>query len=1376
MMADLTSAQSAMDSLVPTTEVTMDEIFATQLYIQDENGVLTKVSESDLALEDGSTDISSLLLGGSLLVGYTIPNAQNMNLTELLATTTMIQNSGMDMNQMPMFSLSTGDSSVMDMSGMMESMMGMFMGSGMISTDDMSPEMMTAFSDMMNSFMGGMDMDSMIDMDQFNTMMSGMMDSMMSSGVTDSVTDMSNSMMDMMGDSMSSMPMDSFSYMMSSMMSSFGEMFTEGDTPMDAMAHTMGSMMLEFMSGMTGNDSEAPAQEFARTMGEMMNQFMVGVTGTNQDSAAAMGDMMGSMMGSFMTSITGDAENPMESFTNSMSNMMGSMMIDMSESAAIVMDPMADMMNTFLVGIDGNMEFIASMFDSANGTMQSMIELSPEYMETILRLSDDIGLMAGRIDEMADNIVDTIDLQSTNFEVTQTNTLELIEMLNANSPEYIELLGETAFNTMMVDLGKIETSLDGISERVKAETATIFPSDLYVQDILTGELVKMSEADMISENGSFVDITQLLETNSMMVAYTIPMNETMTLADLIEMTTVVEDSAFSMEMLPMFGENNSIIDINSFMNMALNPETLSMMSMPVDQFNESMLVYQEQMTQSDSPFDAMGQTMGTMMMSFMEGMTTSEGEETPLVFAETMGEMVREFMIGATGGNEEPAAAMGEMMGSMMGSFMSSMTLDDETPMTQFTDTMSNMMSSFSTDMTQSMLNVIDPTTDLLNTVLNGINGNMDLIESMFDTANGTVEALIEQSPVYLETMLRLSDDIGLMADRINDMADKIVETEVILSETFLTTQTNSLEIISSVNEQSEYFIDMMGQDDFDAMMANFNSLDIAMDGAMQNMTIPENTQMSSTLYITTEDGELISMSELELRNSDGTSDVTALLSGSTLLLGYTIPSAESMTLSELVANTTIVDESVSMSELPMFTLDGMNASTLDMAEMMNSMMSLMMGQNMGIPLDELVSEPFMNMIESFANGMGLEVESFMLMMNEMMGTMMTSDMMDSMSNMANQMLESMSFSMGGTDVDAFNEMMSVMMNTFMAEGSPMNTMSDMMGSMMVSMMGEMTPGENSTIDDMAFQMGEMMQAFFVGLTGKENDSAMAMGDIMGSMMNSFMTSVTGDGENFSDVMNTMIDRFVIDMGSTMMAISEPIMESINTLLNGMDANMELLGSMMTTVNETIRMAVDLTPEYMSAMTSITEDIVEMAGRIDEMVDKIDVSAQLQLDNVAVTQDNINTMIESFNDNSAFDTIVDNLSSAQSLITPSLYLTDSNGNGAQDTLTIDSSDTIDFTNLSDTLTNIETINLQSGNHDITISLDDIFDITGGSDHLDITYIAGDDSVTIADTDSWDEATVSDNNDGTHSFVYASSGSGNSSVTLTVDDKIDTVGM
>ena len=73
------------------------------------------------------------------------------------------------------------------------------------------------------------------------------------------------------------------------------------------------------------------------------------------------------------------------------------------------------------------------------------------------------------------------------------------------------------------------------------------------------------------------------------------------------------------------------------------------------------------------------------------------------------------------------------------------------------------------------------------------------------------------------------------------------------------------------------------------------------------------------------------------------------------------------------------------------------------------------------------------------------------------------------------------------------------------------------------------------------------------------------------------MSSVTGDGESFADVMNTMIERFMSDMSESMIAVSQPLIDSINTMLNGMDANMALLDSMMVGANETLNQALELT-------------------------------------------------------------------------------------------------------------------------------------------------------------------------------------------------------
>jgi hypothetical protein len=1219
MMANIESVSDAFGSV--TEMFDPQDVFASELFVQyaDADGVtvIEKISEAQLQ-EEGVTDISAFLDGKQLLVGYTVPNAQNMTLAQLIEATTIMENGSFDMTSMPMFPLATGDASMMDMSGMMETMMGFFMGSG--SMDGMIDEsMMAPFEEMMAAFSGGItDMPT----DAFMAMMNEMMVTMMDSGMDEAMMEMSGTMMSMMTGSMGSMPIASFTNMMGSMMESFGSMLEYGDTPMDAMAHTMGAMMLEFMKGFTDTDSADSAQEFARTMGEMVRAFMVGVSGTAQEPAAEIGDMMGSMMASFMIELTGDPVTPMESFVGTMSTMMGGMAVEMSENMAIMLDPAAEMMNTFLSGIDGNMAFIASMFDTMNGTMQSMIELSPEYMATVLRLSDDIGAMADRIGEMADAIVETEVLQSTNFLATQENMLEMMAILNANAPEYEALLGDS-FALMMENLGKVETTLDGMAETVSMEMMPLLPSTLYVQD-MAGSLVSLDESEWVMNDGS-VDITQLLSGSSMLVGYSIPMNEAPSLNDLMEWTTMIEGSGFTLEQLPMFTDMRSIADINTIMNMMLDAEMMSALEMPVSQFETMFTTYQAQLSQYETPFDAMAGTIGSMMVAFMGGMTQTDTDQTPLEFSQLMGEMVREFMIGVTGSETDPAAALGDMMGSMVGSFMSAMTLNTETPMTQFTTMMSDMMHTFSTSMTQSMLNVIDPMLPVMETIANGINGNLAILAGMFDAANGTIQSLIEQSPEYIDTMLRLSDDIGLMADRINEMADRIVLTQEILSPVFLETQANALEMMALIAADESFVRSELGDEVFEAMMANFTSLSSAMESVVSgDMMAPV---VSSMLYLQTEGGELIAISEEQLQNDESyASDISTMLSGASLLVGYTIPSSAEMSFEELIASTTVVSDTFGLESLPV--LGSMDPASFDMSEMMSAMMRVFMGSSMGFDVSNSMSAPFVAMVESFADGMGLTLQEFETMMNGMMQTMMADQMMAGMQDLATTMINTLSFKFGETQVDTFEAMMEVMMNTFLAEGSPLATMADMMGSMMTSLMAEVTPGENDTITDMAYRMGEMMQAFFVGVTGEQDASAEAMATMMNEIMTTFMESVTGEDEAFSDVMNTMMERFIVDMQRSFETIIEPMRDSIDILLDNMDANMAQIGSMLASFNETVEMALDLSPEYMEAMNALGDDVLEMAGRIDEMIDKMADTQALQSDNLAATQENIQSLVD----------------------------------------------------------------------------------------------------------------------------------------------------
>ncbi|MGE0738472.1 hypothetical protein, partial [Sulfurimonas sp.] len=1237
MMANLEKVDTVISSM-NLSELSAESIFASQLYMQTSSGDMIAVSESDLMQLDGSVDITQFLNGNQLLVGYTIPNATSMNLNDLMRYTTLIQGGGFDMSGLPMFDLSTGSASITDMSSMMSSMIGMFMGSGFTQSDSIDASMMDPFMAMMESFMGGMDS---MPMDEFSVMMQEMMGVMSQSGMTDSMMQMSDSMMGMMSGSLSAMPLDSFNAMMSTMMQSFGNSMSVGDTPMDAMAYTMGSMMLSFMEGMTGAEGDMAAHEFARTMGEMMHQFMVGVTGSRDEPAAAMGEMMGSMMGAFMTSVTGDAEDPLGTFMDVMTTMMTRFMNDFSSSAAQVMEPMADVMQVMLIGIQGNTDYISSMFAMMNETAQDMIEMSPEYMATILRLSDDIGLMADRIGEMADRIVETEVIQSANFLATQQNTMELITMLSEDS-SYEQMMGES-FSMVMDNLLKLQSAMDDVSSM--SSMTTVVPSDLYLLNDF-GEIVKMSESELYNSDGS-VSIAPFLENNTMLVGYTIPLGSSMTLPELLSMTQMVEGSGFTLEQLPMFADATSIMDINSFMGSMFSADSLSMMDLPLDQFNQMIQGFESHLGSEASPMEMMGQTMGSMMYAFMSGMTQSDTAQTPLEFAELMGEMVREFMIGVTGEESAPAGAMGEMMGSMMGSFMASITGDELTPMSSFTQTMMGSFTRLADTATANILTMMDPAHDLMATFVDGMDANMELFVSMFNTANGTIEELIEQTPLYLDTMLRLSDDIGLMAGRINEMADRIVDTQVIMSENFLATQTNAMELMSILNENSQFLSEMMGSDAFTGMM---ESLTGAVDTLDTIAASSEPQTYTSTLYIQGADGALIALSSAQLMAEDGlSSDISSLLDGATLLVGYTIPTSSMMSMSELINATQMMDSSTSIASLPVFASD----MQIDMTDMIESMMNMMMGSAMGLSMQESVSEPFMEIMESFVAGMGLSMEQFEGMFHAMMDTMMINDMMRTMMEMAEE-------TMAMLHMDEFfepSQMVAMMMDTFMADGTPMATMADMMGSMMQSFMGEISGlGANATPSEMAYSMGEMVKAFMSGVTADQENPALAMGEMMGSMMGAFMDSIVGEEEEFSVVMESMMEQMSATIMTSISEISEPMNELFLSLGDGMDETIAQMHSVMQTANDTMGLMMDQSDVFVGAMTSLSEDVIQMAQSVEDMMGRVDETIALQTENFMATQQNLNTFIEmlSSSESSAMSDVLQNLETAQTLLDETL--------------------------------------------------------------------------------------------------------------------------
>ena len=111
------------------------------------------------------------------------------------------------------------------------------------------------------------------------------------------------------------------------------------------------------------------------------------------------------------------------------------------------------------------------------------------------------------------------------------------------------------------------------------------------------------------------------------------------------------------------------------------------------------------------------------------------------------------------------------------------------------------------------------------------------------------------------------------------------------------------------------------------------------------------------------------------------------------------------------------------------------------------------------------------------------------------------------------------------------------------------------------------------------------------------------------------------------------------------------------------------------------------------------------------------------------------------------------------------------------TLALDEGVNLDFNKLDglSTLDNVNTIDLSSGDHSIIgLALSDVVDMTDSNNELTIIGDTGDNVSTI-DTAGWTKTTDSNNGDGTHTYNYSKDGSSDS-ITLTINDQIDSTGM
>jgi len=551
---------------------------------------------------------------------------------------------------------------------------------------------------------------------------------------------------------------------------------------------------------------------------------------------------------------------------------------------------------------------------------------------------------------------------------------------------------------------------------------------------------------------------------------------------------------------------------------------------------------------------------------------------------------------------------------------MASITGDELTPMSSFAQTIIESFVQLADTASQNILTIMDPTIELMEMFVNDMNTYMDLFILMFENSDMTIDAMIDQIPSYLNTMLRLSNDIGLMADRINEMASRIVDTQVIMSENFLVTQQNAVSLMSLLTENSDVIQDRMGSESFITMMSTLSNAIITLD-TIAASSIPQDYK--SALYLQNADGEIIQLDSAQLLLDGSLSfDIASMLDSSTLLVGYTIPTSSVMSMNGWMDITKIPYGITNITTLPI--LD--SNIGLDMNDIFRSIMNMMVGNALGIPMEQSISAPFMTIMESFADGIGLSINEFETMFDSIMETMIVNDMVTAMKDIAQEVIAL-------TYMDQFfapEVIVDTIINTFMAEGTPIAMMAEMMGSMINSLIGETTDfGVNATPIQTAYSMGGMMKSFMVGLTGGEENLAIAIGEMIGSMMEAFMDAATGEGEDFLTIIYSLTEQMTTEIVANMSALITPMNDLFLMLSEEMDQTIAQIQSMLAIQNDNMQSILDQNDAFIGTINTISQDIIEMSLKIEDMIQRIDQTIKLQTDNFIATQNNLNTLVDS---------------------------------------------------------------------------------------------------------------------------------------------------
>lgn len=378
---------------------------------------------------------------------------------------------------------------------------------------------------------------------------------------------------------------------------------------------------------------------------------------------------------------------------------------------------------------------LGAMVLSMSKTMQSMMELSNEYVNTVIKLTHDVGEMAGRIGEMSDRIIETKELQDENFIATEQNAL------------------------LLAGVNGTATSTDsGAAQSVSVGAAEVVNESVTDRD--SGFTTILSASDSIGRLADGIGATA-----DLMVARNI--NPEAFVATAINSTSGVLD-----------------FDNSSILQMAIE-------------------------------FNAL---MAKMTMSVM----TSGGALNAMVeMFESANDIVR-YMIGINERFVNTALALSDDIGTMADRIgeMSDRIVETQGVLSPLY--LGEGVPSVSNDTVEvQQVSISTPPVDMsmLTDMTNSLNGALfefatqrpadndaffDAFESMFATANETMQMMSSVNTTFLNATLELSYDIGLMADRIGEMSDRIVETQILQSENFLATQDAALSLSDIFDTQSD--------------------------------------------------------------------------------------------------------------------------------------------------------------------------------------------------------------------------------------------------------------------------------------------------------------------------------------------------------------------------------------------------------------------------------------------------------------------------------------------------------------------------------------------------------------------------------------------